>query len=92
MVDCDLQEQASTPDSMSTASAGGVTSQVTTSLTTGEQTEDEGDDDVTLELPPPMEEIQTHPLPTATSMGSASAQPVTSIAPEEDAHSKLVRK
>ncbi len=54
-----------TPESTSTPSAAHADSATLTAAPSGgEQTEDEAEEDGAVELPPPMEEIHTHPLAT----------------------------
>ena len=95
---CILQEQVETPESSSTHS--GLTTERsannanTTAPSGGEQTEeDEAEDDGAVELPPPMEEIHTHPLPTTG--GTTSSVPAPTSTPPgganvEDVHAQLV--
>lgn len=89
-----LQEQVETPESNSTHSAlahqagSDRVSNATTGPSGGEQTEDEAEDEGAVELLPPMEEIQTHPLPTS---GAPTSTTPGGVTVEEDVHSKLVR-
>ena len=85
-----FQEQVETPESNSTHSAHAQQSDRVSNATTGpsggEQTEDEAEDEGTVELPPPMEEIQTLPIPSNV----ATSTPPGGMMVEEDVHSKLV--
>ena len=86
-----------TPESNSTHSGMAlVTSDRASNATTGapsggEQTEDEAEDEGAVELPPPMEEIHTHPLPTgpSTSPAPASTPPGANV---EGVHAQLVSR
>ena len=83
MNDVASQEQIETPNE-TTATATPVTTQPDRSSmapSVGEKEDEEvGEEEVTVEMPPPMEEIHTHPIPAAAPQTPS----------QEDVHARLV--